>query len=280
MMTTVFIGGGRITSALIAGLRKAQHEGSIIVHDRHPEKLRALKRDFAIEIEFDPGSAVAKADILILAVRPSSTAETLHSIGRFPEASNPLVVSLAAGVPLKKLRPQVKLWHRWTRALPSPICRIGRGLTAVAFDRALSAGDRRCVRRFFEQVGLVVELPENRLDAFNAAYSPAHGYHALAMLAKTAKNAGLDSKTALIAASHALADSIFYWRERGHNISELLQESATPGGTSAATLQAMHAAGYEKAVAKGLAAGIAQAQSNARRSQQRLKARASRRQPR
>ncbi len=280
MSATAFIGGGRITSALIAGLRKAKHKGAITVHDRNPEKLRALQRDFGVATEGDLCAAVAKADMLILAVRPSSVVETLHSFAPFADASNPLVVSLAAGVPLKKLRLHLKPWLRWSRALPSPVCRVGRGLTAVAFDRKLSGPDREQVRKFFGQVGRVLEMPESRLDAFNAAYSPSHGYHALAIHAKAAQRAGLNSQTALAAASHALADAIFYWSESGEDLSSLLQESATPGGTSAATLQAMDAAGYEKAIAQGLAAGIRQARLNARLNFRALTARASRRQPR
>jgi hypothetical protein len=50
------------------------------------------------------------------------------------------------------------------------------------------------VRKFFEQVGPVLEMAESRFDAFNAAYSPAHGYHALATLAKAAQDAGLDGE--------------------------------------------------------------------------------------
>lgn len=264
MNTTVFIGGGRITSALVAGLRRAEHHGAIVVHDRNAKKLRVLKRDFGIAVEPDFQSAVARADMLIIAVRPASVLEVLDSIGRYAGKSPLLAISLAAGIPLKKLR----LWPgspvRWARALPSPICRIGRGLTAVAFARNVPRPDRKRVRKFFEQVGPVLEMPENRLDAFNAAYSPGHGYHALATLARAAQDTGLDQKTALTAAAHALTDAILYWRESGQRLSNLLQESATPGGTTAATLAAINAAGYKRAIERGLEAGIRQAQANAK----------------
>ena len=45
MGTTVFLGGGRITSALTAGLRLAKDRRRIVVYDRHPEKVRALRRE-------------------------------------------------------------------------------------------------------------------------------------------------------------------------------------------------------------------------------------------
>ncbi len=67
-----------------------------------------------------------------------------------------------------------------------------------------------------------------------------------------------------MAAAHALADGILYWRESGLSLDELLHEAATPGGIAAATMDAADHAGYPRTVAKGLAAGIARARRNAR----------------
>ena len=44
-------------------------------------------------------------------------------------------------------------------------------------------------------------------------YSSSQGYHALAALAEGAETLGLNRKTALTAAAHALADGILAWRE-------------------------------------------------------------------
>lgn len=85
------------------------------------------------------------------------------------------------------------------------------------------------------------------------------------MLAKAGQGVGLDRGIALAAAAHALADGIFYWKQAGQTIDELLQEAATPGGTAAATLSAMNRAGYERVVSRGLAAGMKQARRNAKR---------------
>jgi pyrroline-5-carboxylate reductase len=272
---TVFLGGGRITGALIAGLRLAGYSRPIVVHDRHAGKLRALRREFQVEVAQDLKSAVESAEMLIVAVRPGSVAELLEEIarcgavGRIHFDRPRIAISLVAGIPLKKLRAglgdgAVGAGVRWARAMPSPVCRIGHGLTAVTYERRVSLADRKRVRQFFELVGPVLEIPERRFDAFSVAYSPSHGYHALATLAQAAQDAGLDRKTALMAAAHAFVDAILYWRESGQTLVELLQESATPGGTAAATLEAMKKSGYEKAVAAGLRAGIRRARLNAR----------------
>jgi pyrroline-5-carboxylate reductase len=152
---------------------------------------------------------------------------------------------------------------RWARAIPSPVCRVGRGLTPLTFDRNVRRSDRQRVRGFFHKVGMVVEIPESKLDAFTATSSPSHGYHALRSLANAAEAAGLDRQTAITAACHALADGILYWRDSGSSLDDLLQEAATPGGIAAATMAAMNKAGYEKTLLRGLRAGIERARRNA-----------------
>jgi pyrroline-5-carboxylate reductase len=258
---TVFLGGGRITSALCAGLRLGGYESDLVVYDRNLSKLRALRRESGVEIARDLKSAMERAHMLILAVRPASVLRLLDEIASSGIAPA-MCVSLVAGVPLSTLRRGAEAVP-WVRAMPSPVCRIGRGLTAITFDRAVRIQGRQ-VREFFSIVGQVIEIPERQFDAFTATYSSSHGYHALATLASQAQRAGLDRKTALTAAAHALADGIAYWRESGLGLEELLREAATPGGIAAATMQAMDRTGYAMVVAKGIQAGIQQAKRNAK----------------
>jgi pyrroline-5-carboxylate reductase len=268
MKATVFLGGGRITSALCAGLRLAGDRRRIVVYDRHTEKLRALRKESRIEIAQGLKSAIENGEMLIIAVRPSSMKEMLGEIAKSGAIPPRLCVSLAAGIPFRNLKAWLGGPARWTRAMPSPVCRIARGLTPVSFDRGVPKNDRALVRDLFAQVGTVIDLPESQMDAITASHSPTHGYHALAKLAQAAERAGLNSKAALIAAAHALGDGIWYWRESGLSLEELLHEAATPGGIAAATMMAMDKAGYARAMQKGLAAGIAQARQNAKRSSQ------------
>lgn len=265
MKVTVFLGGGRITSALAAGLRLAGYEQPIVVYDRNPEKLRALRRESRVEVARDLKSAVERAEMLVIAVRPGSVKEMLDEVVASGAVAPRLCVSLAAGVPLRNLRTWLGPPVRWARAMPSPVCRIGRGLTPVSFDRGVTQAERARVRKFFEHVGPVLDLPERQLDAITATHSPTHGYHALAHLAKAAQDAGLGRKPALIAAAHALSDGILYWRESGESLDDLLHEAATPGGIAAATMSAMDKSGYARVVRSGLRAGIKQARRNARR---------------
>ncbi len=261
-MNVVFLGGGRITSAMLAGLRLAKTQHHLVVHDCNPEKMRALKKRCAIAVEPDLERAVAMADLLLIAVRPNSVVDLLRTIGK---VNRPLLaVSVAAGVPLRILTKALGAPVRWARAMPSPVCRNGLGLTAVTFPRTLPTKDRRRVRDLFASFGRVVEIRESEFDAFTVTYSCSHGYHALAALAQAGQRSGLDRKTALLASAHALADGIVAWRQGGVSLEALIEEAATPGGIAAATAAAMNAAGYQRAVRKGVSAGLRRARANAR----------------
>ena len=266
----VFLGGGRITSAILAGLWLAGYRKPLVVHDRNLSKLKKLKKEFGVIAEPDLERAVALADLLIIAVRPDSVGDLLRKVrdqlGHSGKNVRPLLaVSLAAGIPLAKLFDYVPRQVRWARAMPSPACRTGNGLTGLVFSRELSRKERAKVSSVFSRFGSVLEVPERKFDAFTVTYSSSHGYHAVAALADAAVRIGLDRKTALTAAAHALADGILAWRKTTSSLDELLEEAATPGGIAAAVMSAMNAAGYGRAVEKGLHAGLSRARANARR---------------
>jgi pyrroline-5-carboxylate reductase len=263
MKAMVFLGGGRITGALVAGLRLAKCEPPIIVYDRNLHKLQALRRESRIEIARSLKSALARAEIVIVAVRPGSMTELLHEVAACG-ARPRLCVSLAAGIPLKRLREQLGPPTCWVRAMPSPVSRIAKGLTGLCFDRNISRADRARIRELFGMVGAVLEIPEPQFDVFTATYSSSHGYHALATMAQAAQGIGLDRRAALTAAAHALSDAISYWRESKLDLRDLLHEAATPGGVAAATIEAMQKSGYSRALTRGLRAGIKRAQQNAK----------------
>jgi pyrroline-5-carboxylate reductase len=240
----------------------AKYGQPIIVYDRNHDKLRTVEKHYGVHTETVLSRAVTQAGLLIIAVQPRSISDLLQEIGK---VDRPLIaVSLAAGIPLSRLRAQLRKPVSWARAMPSPACRGGRGLTALAFERGFPVAARQAVRSLFARVGPVLEIPETQFDSFTVTYSCSHGYHAVATLAAAAENLGLDRKNALTAAAHALADGILAWREGQTSLQALLQESNPPGGIAAGVIESMNRAGYKRAIAQGLAEGMKRLRRNAR----------------
>ena len=250
----VFLGGGRITTALLSGLRLAKYRGPIFVHDRNAHKLERLRREFRIKTEADLNEAVRRADILILAVRPQDLAALLASL---PPIHRPMAaLSLAAGIPLTVLRRLLGTPVRWARAMPSPAARNGHGLTGLTFSAKYPNAARRAIEHLFSSVGKIVHIPDRQMDAFTVAYSSSHGQYAMQALCAAAQKLGLPRRLALISATHALADSVVASQDSRLRTAELLHEAATPGGIAAECMAALDAGGYPRIVERALRAGV------------------------
>src|SRR5580698_7877040 len=102
MKAAVFLGGGRITGAMIAGLRLAGDRRAVVVHDRNPGKVRALRGECGVEAARDLKLALRRAEalraeMLIVAVRPGSVGELLDEIAVCGVRAPRLCINLAAG---------------------------------------------------------------------------------------------------------------------------------------------------------------------------------------
>jgi pyrroline-5-carboxylate reductase len=261
MSAIVFLGGGRITAALVAGLcgagAKRRGRRRIAVHDRNPEKLRRLLRRYGVRAEPSLRRAVKQAGLLLVAVRPRDVLPLLVEVGPVPDGA--VCVSLAAGVSLRSLQRAVRPRVAWARAMPSPACRNGRGLTALVFSRGVPHAAQERVRGLFARVGAVLEIPEREFDAFTVVYSTSQGYHALAARIRAARRLGLSARTAFLAAAHGLTGGVRALQENPAALQALLAEAATPGGIAAETIRAMRAGGYERLVERAYRAGVARA---------------------
>ena len=99
--TICFIGAGNMASSLIGGLISTQYPAShIIASDIDTEKLNQLQSDLAIRVDADNNSAIAQADIVMLAVKPQSMQVLCKSLAPSLARSQqrPLFISIAAGV--------------------------------------------------------------------------------------------------------------------------------------------------------------------------------------
>src|SRR5215472_741009 len=165
--TVVFLGGGRISTAMIHGLQRSGYAGPVMVHDHDAKKLRAIHRTLKVSVEPDLTRAVDQAHILVFAVRPASAPELLNALRQFEKKNKPRVaISVMAGIRLEWLRKQLGPHVSWVRALPSPASESGNGLTALAFDSNCTVAGKRQARRLFSQLGAVTELREKDFDAF------------------------------------------------------------------------------------------------------------------
>src|SRR5690606_40289964 len=88
------------------------------------------------------------------------------------------------------------------RSMPNTPSTVGKGVTGLAASAAASADDLAVVRRLFELVGAVIEVPEERIDALStiSGSGPAYVFLLIEELTKAAIGKGFDEAGARLTA--------------------------------------------------------------------------------
>ncbi len=119
------------------------------------------------------------------------------------------------------------------------------------------------MREFFEQLARRWRFLSGRSMRSRQTYSSSHGYHAVATSGEGGADAGLDRATALIAAAHALADGIFYWRKSGESLDDFCTRPRLREGLRQRRWRRWIGLDIARVI-EGIRAGVKQAQRNAR----------------
>jgi pyrroline-5-carboxylate reductase len=177
-----FIGAGNMGEALIRGLVTSGRlkADQIRVSDIDTTRLRSLETTYGVLTTAGNPPLAQAAEVLILAVKPPHVDGVLAEIGGSLDHL-PLVISIAAGVPLsrlqKGLRPPVPL----IRVMPNTPALVLAGASAIAAGPRAGAEHLAIARLLFEAVGRVVEVPESAMDAVTAVSGSGPAYLFLVM---------------------------------------------------------------------------------------------------
>ena len=118
-------------------------------------------------------------------------------------------------------------------------CPVGAGLTALAWGEGVSDEQRQTVVQLFSDVGEVLELPEEKLDAFLALTSSGPAFVALMTeaMADGAVAAGLPRDLAHRLAHRTLAGTAELLDKRPLHPGQLKDMVTSPAGTTIAGIR-------------------------------------------
>ena len=199
-----FIGAGNMATALISGLINNGHEPSKIISSS-PEKehLEKLSGDFGVLTSMDNQKVSEESNIIILAVKPNIIETVLSEIKGTIIEKNNLVISIAAGVKIKKIESIIGSSARIIRAMPNTPASIMQGVTAISSNEKVEETDIEKAKILFGSVGKTAEIKEKELDIFTALIGsgPAYVFYLIESLLESSQNLDLsiDDKVNLIA---------------------------------------------------------------------------------
>jgi pyrroline-5-carboxylate reductase len=235
----VFIGAGRMASAIIRGLLEEEHylPEEIVCTCGDDNSGPELAEKTGIQFAKDINKVIRKTETIVLACKPQQFGEIDAALAE--AAHGKLVLSILAGMPLSRLSAKFINARNIVRTMPNTPGQIGAGVTAFAPLHPLTPKDQEIVENTLSSLGNFHEVEEADLDAVTAlsGSGPAYVFEFAAALREAGVNCGLEAGLAqslaidtLLGAAMLLADS-----EEGP---EALRDAVTSkGGTTAAALK-------------------------------------------
>ena len=255
-----FIGGGNMASAIIGGLLKQGWPTSQIdVVEPFDEARAKLQREFGIAAQAHAANFLARADLVVWAVKPQTFKDAAAQAQAHTHAA--LHLSVAAGI----RSDTIAQWlgsERVVRAMPNTPALIGKGITALFARAAVSDADKALVNQVLGSTGEVMWVgAEAQIDAVTAlsGSGPAYMFYFMEAMREAGIGMGLDA-----AQAYQLAVATFIGAGELAKASpeppEVLRQRVTSkGGTTYAALTAMEASGIKPAFIAAMQAAQARA---------------------
>jgi pyrroline-5-carboxylate reductase len=255
----VFIGAGRMASAIVHGLLEKEHYA--------PEEIACtcgddptgptLAEATGIHYFADITQALCETEAVVLACKP----QQFNAIdqGLADAAGGKLVLSILAGTTLARLNETFSKARNLVRTMPNTPGQIGAGVTAFAPLRELSEKDSRIVENALSSLGNFHEVEEADLDAVTAVSGsgPAYVFEFAAALRDAGEEAGLPRELAESLSVDTLLGAAMLLAEGEASAEELRDAVTSPGGTTAAALDVLKGADFRKLIAQTVAAAKA-----------------------
>ncbi len=267
-----FLGAGSMGGAILHGVVASgiPVDGGIIATNRTAEKaatLQGLENVTAVALESEPNGntdAAASARVILVGVKPYMVPDLLREIAPVLR-DDAIVVSLAAGVTLATFAEHLGEGARVIRSMPNTPSTVGKGVTGLAAGGAATADDVALVRRLFELVGAVVEVPEEKIDALStiSGSGPAYVFLLIEELTKAAIAKGFDEADARLMAEQTFIGATALLAASGEDPAELRRRVTSPKGTTERAIAVLQDANLDDVFTRATDAALARAKEMA-----------------
>jgi pyrroline-5-carboxylate reductase len=256
-----FIGAGNMASSIIGGLlNQGMPVANLCASDPYPQALQRLTETFGVRTTTDNDTAVASADVVILAVKPQIMPDVTQALAPCLQQRNPVVISIAAGITISALQRQLGADTAIVRCMPNTPALLQCGATAMFANASTSAAQKDHAEAILGAVGDAHWVAdENLLDAVTAlsGSGPAYFFLFMEAMAEVGANMGLQPElsraltvqTALGAARMAV--------EGDTELAELRRRVTSPAATTAAALDSFADSNLRGVVASAMQAALA-----------------------
>lgn len=253
IMKITIIGGGNLGTAMAEGLLKSKFctAADITITKRNTATLKDIAAK-GVKVTADNLSAVKKADIIILAVKPFQIADVIKG---FKDAltSKQIVVSVITGVSIDDLRGMIKKQLPVFRAMPNTAIAIQQSITCLSNSNA-TASEIQLISKLFETVGKVAVIDEKLMDAATVlgACGTAYAMRYIRANIQGGIEIGFDAATASLIAAQTVKGAAELLLQKGTHPEQEIDKVTTPKGCTIAGLNEMEHQGFSSSLIRGI----------------------------
>lgn len=239
-----FIGGGNMTRAIVAGLLEDGFPaGAITIAEPSEAQRDILVSELpGIYVTADNDEAVARADSVVLSIKPQIIAKVCKQLAAAAQASKPLIISIAAGPRITDIDEWLGGGNAIARVMPNQPALLRSGISGIHANESTTAEQLSAAKTIMSAVGPVIEVAkEEDIDAVTAVSGsgPAYIYLVIDMIAKAGVELGLDADAARQLAIETALGAATLAKDSDESMDELIARVRSPGGTTAAALDSL-----------------------------------------
>ena len=249
-----FIGAGKMGEALIRSMLGIEDlQISVLASDVSAERRKLISKLVGVEATESNLRVVDESDVVFVAVKPQNIDEVLDEI----RDTDKLVVSIAAGIPLRRL--EAKLTKaRVIRVMPNAPCLVGEMAGGFSLGVRATDEDADTLRALLKNAGIIFRLDEKHLDAVTAlsGSGPAFIAYIIKSMADGAVKQGLPEDVAEQLAVQTALGTGKLLRDMKLSPEELISIVSSPGGTTVAGRQVLEESDVKDIIEKTITKAI------------------------
>ena len=246
-----------MADALLAGFleKRAFLKENICISDVLEDRLAFMKEKYGTEVTLDNVELVKQLQIVMLSVKPQVMDTVLKEIAPFITDEH-LVVSVAAGYPIRKMENFLGSDKRLIRVMANTPSMIGAGAAGYSLGQNATQDDADSVEIMLNSVGISCLVDESLLDAVVgvSGSSPAYVFMMIEAMADGGVKMGLPRAVAQKLAAQAVMGSAKMVLDSGMHPGHLKDQVASPGGTTICAIETLEKYGFRHATMKAVEA--------------------------
>lgn len=252
------IGCGHMGSAIANALLQKNHVLWTSNQHKPSVRLRVAKHD-RLHWTVDNTEVVKKTDVIFLAVKPSVVYSVLREIKGILK-NNQILISIAAGIPLKKLYIWSGNHKKIVRVMPNLPAEIFEGISIWKGLSTLQKKEKQIVVQLLNAFGKHIEVKNEDLINISVGGSgPAYVALFLESMVRFAEKTGFTKHQARILALQSVLGSARYIEKTGVDFEALISAVQTKRGTTEASFKILKAKKWGRIFEKALHAAYRRA---------------------